>query len=355
MRTKCTWTQIWPKLYHFCKCDLTSLVVFCYCWHKCHWRARLRLGQWPRLLSWRLPQPSPATTAPSHISKKSVQIEQSPPLTLSVISRTQNHIQLSPPAVVCSTSTAFSGVAMPMVKALTPSTCRPMPLWSPSPILGSHLSQDHNRSETLSPLTLTSLTVTCGGGLTTLTRPPVEASSGPPTQLRQLGQLSQQLKTPATSASCSTSHLSPINSCNSWCQLFSQKSLQMRARQFRGKCATLLKQLTCWCAGLSLCSDKWQYQWLFLLRILAAFWASGVEVFGCIIVALSVVGGTACSGTAGNGSCAVTTSSPAGTRQLPQLPSCAAREAECSQKHLCHLVLTHGANPLLQIMHLRRI
>ena len=214
MRTKCTWTQIWPKLYQFCKCDLTSLVVFCYCWHKCHWRARLRLGQWPRLLSWRLPQPSPATTAPSHISKKSVQIEQSPPLTLSVISRTQNHIQLSPPAVVCSTSTAFSGVAMPMVKALTPSTCRPMPLWSPSPILGSHLSQDHNHSETLSPLTLTSLTVTCGGGLTTLTRPPVEASSGPPTQLPQLSQLSQQLKTPATSGSCSTSHLSPITWTN---------------------------------------------------------------------------------------------------------------------------------------------
>ena len=127
-----------------------------------------------------------------------------------------------------------------MLKTLTPASRRPIPLWSPSPILRSHPQRAHNHSETLSPLTLTSLTVTCGGGLTTLTRPPVEASSGPPTQLRQLGQLSQQLKTPATSASCSTSHLSPIIWCNYWCQLFSQKSLQMKGRQFKGKCAILL-------------------------------------------------------------------------------------------------------------------
>ena len=57
-------------LCQFCKCDLTSLVVFCYCWHKWHWRARLRLGQWPLLLSWRLPPPSPAITSQLHISKK---------------------------------------------------------------------------------------------------------------------------------------------------------------------------------------------------------------------------------------------------------------------------------------------
>ena len=36
-------------------------------------------------------------------------------------------------------------------------------------------------------------------------------------------------------------------------------------------------------------------------------------MFGCIIVALSVVGAQLGSGTAANGSCAVTTSSPAGT------------------------------------------
>ena len=59
-------------------------------------------------------------------------------------------------------------------------------------------------------------------------------------------------------------------------------------------------------------------------------------MFGCIIVALSVVGAQLGSGTAANGSCAVTTSSPAGTAATALAAAAGEEEAECSEKHLCH-------------------